>query len=139
MAHRTLVGGTAYDIKNGRCLVDGTAYEIRTGRTLVGGTAYEVKFGSLIPVYIEGSTYDEASESYGPGVIISGIEYIQENDVLYVYTGDEITTEANLFVEGSYQSGSHSYEVPSSATRLDILLSVDDDGRGSEVWIYATY
>lgn len=45
MTHRTLIGGTAYEIDGGRTLIGGTAYEIDKGKTLVGGTAYEVGFG----------------------------------------------------------------------------------------------
>ena len=48
MAHKTLVGGTAYGIKGGKALVGGTAYGIKKGRTLVGGTGYDIKFGPSI-------------------------------------------------------------------------------------------
>lgn len=44
MAHKTLVGGTAYEISGGRTLINGTGYEIKGGKTLVGGTVYEVGF-----------------------------------------------------------------------------------------------
>ena len=47
MAHKTLIGGTAYEIKGGKTLIDGTAYEIKGGKTLVGGTVYEVGFGGF--------------------------------------------------------------------------------------------
>ena len=44
MAHKTLIGGTAYEISGGKTLVGGTAFSIKNGKTLVGGTAYEVVF-----------------------------------------------------------------------------------------------
>lgn len=44
MAHKTLVDGTAYNIKGGKCLVDGTGYSIKKGRTLIDGTGYDVNF-----------------------------------------------------------------------------------------------
>lgn len=44
MAHKTLIGGTAYEISGGKTLVNGTAYSIDNGKTLVDGTAYEVGF-----------------------------------------------------------------------------------------------
>lgn len=44
MAHKTLIGGTAYEISGGKTVIDGTAYSIDKGKTLVGGTAYEVGF-----------------------------------------------------------------------------------------------
>ena len=44
--HKTLVGGTAYEVKGGKCMVDGTVYNILKGRTLVGGTGYDITFPS---------------------------------------------------------------------------------------------
>lgn len=68
MAHKTLIGGTAYEIKGGRALVNGTGYEISKGKTLVGGTGYEIKFeptligslpvGTTVPLKINGSSRD---------------------------------------------------------------------------------
>jgi hypothetical protein len=48
MAHKTLVGGTAYEISGGKTLVNGTAYSVSGGKTLVNGTAYEVGFGGAM-------------------------------------------------------------------------------------------
>lgn len=46
MSHKTLVNGTAYEVKGGKCLVNGTVYSIKKGRTLIGGTGYDVTFSS---------------------------------------------------------------------------------------------
>ena len=43
-AHKTLINGTAYEVKGGKCLVNGTVYDIKKGRTLIGGTGYDIKF-----------------------------------------------------------------------------------------------
>lgn len=43
-AHKTLVNGTAYEVKGGKCLVNGTVYSVKKGRTLIGGTGYDIKF-----------------------------------------------------------------------------------------------
>lgn len=43
-AHKTLINGTAYEVKGGKCLVNGTVYNILKGRTLIAGTGYAVKF-----------------------------------------------------------------------------------------------
>lgn len=56
MAHKTLIGGTAYEISGGKTLIDGTAYLIKSGKTLVDGTAYEVGFG--LPMAIVRLTAD---------------------------------------------------------------------------------
>ena len=46
MAHKTLIGGTAYNISSGKSLVSGTTYSIKGGKTLIGGTGYSINFGS---------------------------------------------------------------------------------------------
>ena len=50
MAHKILIGGTAYEVNGGKCLVNGTAYSIKKGRTLIGGTGYDITFGQVMPV-----------------------------------------------------------------------------------------
>lgn len=50
--HKTLVNGTAYEVKGGKCLVNGTSYDIKKGRTLIGGTGYDITFApSYDPVF----------------------------------------------------------------------------------------
>ena len=44
MNHKTIIDGTVYDVKGGKCLINGTAYSIKKGRTLIGGTGYDVTF-----------------------------------------------------------------------------------------------
>ena len=52
MSHKTLVNGTSYDVKGGKCLVNGTSYDIKKGRTLIGGTGYDITFApSYDPVF----------------------------------------------------------------------------------------
>ena len=77
MAHKTLIGGTAYAVKGGKTLVDGTAYAVKGGKTLLDGTAYDVGFLVNIDVtgsgglYLNGSIYKNYAyveidgESYG--------------------------------------------------------------------------
>ena len=62
MAHKTLVNGTAYEVKGGKCLVNGTVYSIKNGRTLIGGTGYDITFalpflkkGDLITMNLDGT------------------------------------------------------------------------------------
>lgn len=47
--HKTLVNGTTYEVKGGKCLVNGTAYDIKKGRTLIGGTGYDITFAPPSP------------------------------------------------------------------------------------------
>lgn len=52
MSHKTLVNGTVYEVKGGKCLVNGTVYSIKKGRTLINGTGYDITFGpSYDPVF----------------------------------------------------------------------------------------
>ncbi len=46
--HKTLIDGTAYEVKGGKCLVNGTVYNIKKGRTLIGGTGYDIAFEETI-------------------------------------------------------------------------------------------
>lgn len=50
MAHKTLIGGTAYDISGGKAMVSGTGYAKKKGRVLVNGTGYDIPFSSGIPL-----------------------------------------------------------------------------------------
>lgn len=51
-AHKTLVNGTAYTVKGGKCMVNGTVYNILKGRTLIDGTGYDITFKpSYDPVF----------------------------------------------------------------------------------------
>lgn len=56
MAHKTLIGGTAYEIGGGKVLVGGTGYSIDKGRTKVGGTGYDISFGTPIGSLAVGSS-----------------------------------------------------------------------------------
>ena len=46
--HKTLIGGTGYEVKGGRVLIGGTGYSIKKGRTLIGGTGYDISFGTPV-------------------------------------------------------------------------------------------
>lgn len=48
MAHKTLIGGTAYEISGGKTLVGGTSYSIDKGKTMVDGTVHNIDFAKNI-------------------------------------------------------------------------------------------
>ena len=48
--HKTLIGGTVYEVKSGKCLINGTAYAIQKGRTLINGTGYDIALVSGTPI-----------------------------------------------------------------------------------------
>lgn len=80
MAHKTLIGGTAYEIDGGKTLVNGTAYSIKSGKTLVGGTSYKIGFNPIVKITHKG-THPHL------GVTINNTEYKTENCEIEVTEG----------------------------------------------------
>ena len=90
MAHKTLIGGTAYALKGGRDLIGGTGYSIKSGKALIGGTAYDIQFsvkvplntvepgailylnesGSPVPFYIAKHDYESAANGTGRTLLV---------------------------------------------------------------------
>lgn len=64
--HKTLVNGTVYEVKGGKCLVNGTVYSIKKGRTLIGGTGYDITFKPQVHIY--GVEWDWTSSGLTKGV-----------------------------------------------------------------------
>lgn len=88
MAHKTLIGGTAYEIKGGRTLVGGTGYDIKSGRTLVGGTGYDVSLFTFDPTkttYTESEFIATVSGGFA-GQIPSGATITLNNSYCNSYT-----------------------------------------------------
>ena len=50
MAHKTLIGGTAYEIKGGRDLIGGTGYSKKNGKVPIDGTVYDIPLSKGIPL-----------------------------------------------------------------------------------------
>ena len=65
MAHKTLVNGTVYEVKGGKCLVNGTVYSIKKGRTLINGTGEDIVFSSVSQILDENdwTTIREVSDA----------------------------------------------------------------------------
>lgn len=64
--HKTLVNGTVYEVKGGKCMVGGTVYNILKGRTLIGGTGYDITFKPQVHIY--GVEWDWTSSGLTKGV-----------------------------------------------------------------------
>lgn len=133
MAHKNMVGSTAYDTKGGKCLVGGTGYAIKKGRTLVGGTGYDVNFIMQASVTITGS--GQTARLYA---VVAGTKYTAAKSGLVVSTGDVITfcvysgtTKGSLIVDGetllSPNTGSSATEydwvVPGGVSSITIAFS----------------
>lgn len=57
--HKTLVNGTVYEVKGGKCLVNGTVYSIKKGRTLIGGTGYDITFAPPYDPVFANNTWEQ--------------------------------------------------------------------------------
>jgi len=53
---KTKIGGTIYEVIEGKTLVGGIAYDITAGKTYIGGTAYDIKFKPAIQRLFEDMT-----------------------------------------------------------------------------------
>lgn len=88
MAHKSLIGGTAYTIKGGRTLIGGTGYDLSKGRTLIGGTGYDISFGvQPLIVYDGGDTVLVGEMKLQTGVGQGGVSQITDNNNNYSYSG----------------------------------------------------
>lgn len=61
--HKTLVNGTVYEVKGGKCLVNGTAYSIKKGRTLINGTGYDITFAPAYDPVFANNTWEQIIEA----------------------------------------------------------------------------
>ena len=62
-AHKTLINGTAYTVKSGKCMVGGTVYNILKGRTLIGGTGYDITFAPPYDPVFANNTWEQIIEA----------------------------------------------------------------------------
>lgn len=121
MAHKTIVGGTQYNIKKGKALVGGTEYSVKKGKTLIGGTAYEVGFddGMRRIACVECDTsYAEIQYTIGnSGYTIGDVgEYvIPVGTVLECWVMDDNGWSGGGFA-GVVVNGAKVFETPSDGT-----------------------
>lgn len=98
MAHKTMIGGTDYEITGGRTLIGGTGYEVAGGKTLIGGTGYDIEFGPrVIPVTIT------------KGFSSTGGAYVSWPGTKTAAVGDYEMTEGQYFTAWVKVSGKVEY------------------------------
>lgn len=88
MGSKTLIGGTAYEVKGGKTLVNGTAYSIDKGKAVVNGTAYAIEF-------VEYHTITVTRGSSHSSMWINGVQYNEPSTVVVPHG-----TQANFIVYG---------------------------------------
>lgn len=108
MAHKTLIGGTAYEISGGKTLVNGTAYSIDKGKTLVGGTAYEVGFApseAIVKLKVQnGGNYSSITTATNADINIDGVFYYT-TESLVLPIGTVIICRCRTANNGIYLNG----------------------------------
>lgn len=124
MGHKTLIGGTAYDIKGGKTLINGTGYDIKKGVTLIGGTGYDISFhGEPVPVYIS-KHFSNDVLAYASLTGYAGFD--QQADGAYLIpTGTVLTT--------IWQKQYSAYDVVSMVAKVDDV-SQDISHEGDVSW-----
>lgn len=102
MAHKTMIGGTVYEITRGKTMVDGTVCDISKGKTMVDGTVAEIDFGGMVTVNLTGSAwvYYDKNAMY---VEIGGVQYRPEMTI-------EVDSAESIFLQAySIMYHSNSY------------------------------
>ena len=134
MPGKTMIGGTAYDVKPGNVMVGGTVYTIKEGKTLINGTAYSIKISSDVVVTITGSGIQGTMKmAY---VVIGGTEYTSSATIT-VPTGTKIYCYAKRGLSGGvYLNGSSLGESAytfNAESDVAIALSVSTRGGKAEI------
>lgn len=83
---KTLVNGTSYDIKGGKCLVNGTGYSITKGKTLIDGTSHDINFIKKLYLFNYGDQCTDITGGWTTDANVNGnngYRYIS-NEVMYV-------------------------------------------------------
>lgn len=120
--HKTLIDGTARDVKAGKCLISGTAYALKKGRALIDGTGYDVKLSkdsySITFIYEKNVSAAAVADSklyYGTREIQSGETFeIKKGETLVFQNSSTYAwTYVYLYVDGEYQG---SFEASGSYT-----------------------
>ena len=126
MPGKTMIGGTAYDVKPGSVMVGGTVYTIKEGKTMVDGTAYSIKFASDVVVTITGS--GSMDRAY---VTINGTQYTSAATIT-VPAGTEIYCYAR------YESRRHAGGVFLNGTQLKVSEYTFNAGSDVSIALLAT-
>lgn len=143
MAHKTLIGGTAYEISGGKTLVGGTAYSIAGGKTLVGGTVYEVGFGSKLNVVYDFGSLTAASAfgSYRCTITYDNLPFDPSKCNAYMVNGVVYEAVCSELTSGGYYaqylnaSGTSSTSVTTSNPVAFVFRQTISTGTWT-VWIY---
>ena len=135
MAHKTLVNGTAYTVKGGKCMVGGTAYSVKKGRTLINGTGYDVALDRKLKVTITG--IGNATYAW---VEIDGVRYtgpatveVDEKTAITCYAKTSYPmTNAGIYINNTLVAAT------STAGNYSVVYNIDATADMSIELVYGT-
>lgn len=149
MAHKTLIGGTAYEITGGRELISGTGYAKKSGRALINGTGYDISFApKQYELRIRGTLLGAGSTmATGSYVEVNGTKYSSTamvevaaetsitvcavNQVRGYETGNKITLNGEIVASGRPGSyAKHTYTPPKRTTVVTVTFTKNSAGGG---------
>ena len=125
--HKTLINGTVYTVKGGKCMVNGTVYSIKKGRTLIDGTGWDITFPAPLVMPVKGDlitmNLDGTDRLYRVLKIVDGttVEVLSMGGVslqYFSYQGDGKYADSKLdsFLDSTY------YESLSARGKAAIVL-----------------
>ena len=130
-AHKTIVNGTAYTVKGGKCMVNGTVYNILKGRTLINGTGWDITFPSAVTMPVKGDlitmNLDGTDRQYrvlkivdGTTVEVLGMWNVSTSNMFgsnNTYSGNTLDTYLNSTWYNSLSSAAKAAIVPKNITQ----------------------
>lgn len=139
MAHKTLAGGTAYEIGGGKTLVGGTAYSIEKGKTLVGGTAYGIEFKPKVATIYPTSMISTEHNVYNQPNSWSYEDVTGAIPALDAVTSDDAYILMNKFASGTKSYFSEfEFALPETANKI-ISVTLYADIYVTNISYYGSY
>lgn len=115
MAHKTLIGGTSYEVSGGKAMIGGTGYDIASGKTLVDGTGYDIMF--RIPVTVINGNITSTGGKTIQYAEYEGKRYTDKT--IYVVPGEEVRVYIRASLPGLSNFDFIVYGVNERGKRVD--------------------
>lgn len=105
--HKTLVNGTVYTVKGGKCMVGGTVYNILKGRTLIDGTGWDIALPSAEPDVSKTWTFNSTVSSPASTLTILYANFTSNGTKFKAFNCDVLAGALNLSYLYLNQDASH--------------------------------
>ena len=161
MSHKTLIGGTAYDIIGGKTLASGTSYSIKNGKVLISGTAYDISFflpPDVLDIWNGTTSYGSIAANciiYANGYWVVGgryydgstyyarIAYTTKLDGTWtikdIWSGNSGTINCITYANGYWVVGGGAYDGTKNYARIAYATSLDGTWTNKDIWSNNNY